>query len=237
MGYGSRKRRTGEQECNPLVLAWDTCTKRGTLVLGDRERVWAESYFMTIKGHSGWLMPTLDATMANFGMGPSDIDVLAVGVGPGTFTGVKVGVTCAKAIAEALGIPLVGISTLDILAAGAAGCGEAVLSCIDARREMAYAAAYRLEGTTPMLISGYTCLSEAEFAEWIRPLGLGNLVLVGFEPTWMDRALESLGLVARRVGDEHPVGRQLLGIALEIIEEGRFQKTGAVMPVYLRKPT
>jgi tRNA threonylcarbamoyl adenosine modification protein YeaZ len=127
----------------PLIVAWDTCTTRGVLAVGSGERLLAGEYFESVKGHTGWLMPQMDSTLKDLGLTPSGIDYLAAGIGPGTFTGVKVGVACAKALSFGLDKPLVALPTLDVLAASARPEADVVLSTIDARRGQLYAAVYR----------------------------------------------------------------------------------------------
>ena len=126
-------------EFGPL-LAWETSTEEGVVCLGSAAAVTATARFRTVKGHAGWLMPLVDSVMKAQGTDPSELGALAAGIGPGGFTGVKVGVATAKAMALALDVPLVGVPTLDLVAAHAPVDAGPVLACIDARQGLLYAA-------------------------------------------------------------------------------------------------
>jgi tRNA threonylcarbamoyladenosine biosynthesis protein TsaB len=96
----------------------------------------------------------------------SEIDRIAVGVGPGTFTGLRVGVATARGLAQALGAELVGVSSLTALAAGAvaAGVEEPLLAVIDARRGEVFAAAYEPDAPLPRELCEPRALAPAELA-------------------------------------------------------------------------
>jgi tRNA threonylcarbamoyladenosine biosynthesis protein TsaB len=98
--------------------------------------------------HMSGLLALVDAQMRSLGAGWDDIDRIAVGVGPGTFTGLRIGVATARALSRARDIELVGVSTLHSLALGAAGAAEpgedAVAAVVDARRGEVFAAGWSL---------------------------------------------------------------------------------------------
>ena len=108
-----------------LILAFDTATDIATSALvSDGEALGERS------SRAVTLLEDVDALLRQAGMHTRDIDELAVGIGPGSFTGVRIGLSTARGLALALGIPVAGVSTLDALAAGAPGA----LPVIDARR-------------------------------------------------------------------------------------------------------
>ena len=99
--------------------------------------------------HAEMLAPAIEEVCAISGLTVQDIDVVAVDVGPGLFTGLRVGVATAKALAQALGLGVLGVSSLDILAAAAVAevgteGGPTVVAVVDARRGEVFAARYRL---------------------------------------------------------------------------------------------
>jgi tRNA threonylcarbamoyladenosine biosynthesis protein TsaB len=110
--------------------------------------------------HMGVLLSLVDREMRALGVGWADIERIAVGVGPGTFTGLRIGVATAKALAHARDIPLVGVSTLHSLALGAAGDAgpeeDAAVAVIDGRRGEVFAAGWSIAdvadpGAAPLL--------------------------------------------------------------------------------------
>ena len=108
-----------------LILAFDTATDVATSALVDEDEVLGERTSRAVT-----LLEDVDALVRQAGARTADIDALAVGIGPGSFTGVRVGLATARGLALALGIPAAGVSTLDALAAGAPGA----VPVIDARR-------------------------------------------------------------------------------------------------------
>lgn len=110
--------------------------------------------------HSPALLPLADRLLAELGFGAGDLDLVVCSVGPGSFTGIRIGLATAKGIAFATGCPLVGVSTLDALALPWAGFPGGVWAVIDARKGRWYAAGYR-HGRR---ITGYLDLAPDDLA-------------------------------------------------------------------------
>jgi tRNA threonylcarbamoyladenosine biosynthesis protein TsaB len=108
-----------------VILAFDTATDVATSALVDGEEVVGERTSRAVT-----LLEDVDALLRQAGMQTRDVEALAVGIGPGSFTGVRIGLATARGLGLALGIPAAGVSTLDALAAGAPGA----VPVIDARR-------------------------------------------------------------------------------------------------------
>jgi tRNA threonylcarbamoyladenosine biosynthesis protein TsaB len=137
------------------ILGFDTATRATAVALTDLdpERVPIEARDDPPEGsrprHAGRLMPLIVELLERSGTSWEDLDRIAVGVGPGTFTGLRIGIATANALHHARGIPLTGISTLESLALGGVGqaavdvAAGAVLAAIDARRGEVFAAAWR----------------------------------------------------------------------------------------------
>jgi tRNA threonylcarbamoyladenosine biosynthesis protein TsaB len=92
--------------------------------------------------HAGRVLVLVEQALRDGGVAWDDVDRIAVGVGPGGFTGLRIGIATARALAQARGLPLVPVSSLAALAAGAAGAGGAIAAVIDARRGEVFAAAW-----------------------------------------------------------------------------------------------
>ena len=108
-----------------VILAFDTATDVATSALVDGDEVLGERTSRAVT-----LLEDVDALLRQAGMQTRDVEALAVGIGPGSFTGVRIGLATARGLGLALGIPAAGVSTLDALAAGAPGA----VPVIDARR-------------------------------------------------------------------------------------------------------
>lgn len=122
-----------------IVLALDTCLTACSVAVTDGERVLAAASEPMARGHQERLAPLAQQVMAQAGVGFDRLERIGVTVGPGSFTGLRVGIAFAKGLAQALDIPLVGVGTLEALAAGEPGLAFAVL---DARRDQLYLQAF-----------------------------------------------------------------------------------------------
>lgn len=117
------------------ILAIETSGKSFSLAVSINGKLKQEVFWSTGLNHSEKLVPALDKLLKKTKLTVGDIDKIAVSTGPGSFTGIRVGLSCARAIAQSMEIPLVGINTLEILRAGIPLKGDyAVIPAIDALR-------------------------------------------------------------------------------------------------------
>ena len=122
-----------------LILGIDTSTKICTCSIFDSENgVIAETSLSVKKNHSNIVMPIIDNLFKISDLTINDIDKIAVAIGPGSFTGVRIALGIAKGLAMALNKPLVAINELDILEAIASGNKNEIIPLIDARKERVY---------------------------------------------------------------------------------------------------
>lgn len=124
------------------LLAIDTSTKVAGAALMQDGRLVCETNLACGLTHSERLMPIVDGCLKLAGWEPGDLDAVAAVAGPGSFTGVRIGVSAAKGIAEGIGKPVVALNTLETLAASFYGFGGIVAPLLDARREQVYCAVY-----------------------------------------------------------------------------------------------
>ena len=128
------------------VLAVDTTTERGSLAVVSDAGVLAEVRVQAGAGHSRWLLPALDAVLKGLGLAAPELDCFAVTTGPGSFTGLRVGLSSVQGLALASGRPCLGLSALDMLARAAAGSAGGVVALMNAFRGEVYWAVYDHHG-------------------------------------------------------------------------------------------
>src|SRR5687767_11529684 len=114
-----------------IVLAFDTCLNACSVAVSDGDRVLAQRLEPMARGHQERLAPLVAEVMAAAGLGFGALERIGVTVGPGSFTGLRVGLAFAKGLSAALGIPAVGVGTLEALAEPFQG---SVIAVLDAKR-------------------------------------------------------------------------------------------------------
>jgi len=134
------------------ILALSTSTPRGSVAVLDESAPHAAVVYTDLKGHAERIFTAIDAVLRQAGLERTAIEGLACDIGPGSFTGVRVGVASAKGIALGLGVPVVPVVSLEAMAAaafaeGAAGEGDAVLSAIDAKKGELFLAGFVRAGS------------------------------------------------------------------------------------------
>ncbi len=184
-------------------------------------------------GHAAQLLALAAELLDDAGLRFADVDRIAVGLGPGTFTGLRIGVATARALAQGSGAELVGVSTLRALAVAAAPAappGSGVLAVIDARRGEAFAAGWR-DGA---VVLAQSALEPAALAQRVAAEG-GPWLAVGDGALRFRADLEGVGCTVAPDGSAlHGVSaRALCGLALQTSEPASLD---LVVPDYLRLP-
>jgi tRNA threonylcarbamoyladenosine biosynthesis protein TsaB len=128
-----------------LVLGFDTATPAVSVALHDGDRVIAAASALDARRHSELLVPMIAKILADVGASRDDLTAIAVGVGPGPYTGLRVGVVTARVLGSVLRLPVSGVCSLDIIAASAASASP-FLVATDARRKEVYWARYDAAG-------------------------------------------------------------------------------------------
>jgi len=128
-----------------LLLGFDTATPAVSVALHDGQRVVSQAWAVDARRHSELLTPMIAKVMADAGVSRGDLTDIAVGVGPGPYTGLRVGVVTARVLASVLGLPVHGVCSLDVIAV-AAPAGREFLVATDARRREVYWARYDAAG-------------------------------------------------------------------------------------------
>ena len=146
------------------VLAVDTSTMAGGVALLEDARVVGESLLDVRTTHSERLMVAVDRALTDARWAPETLDGFAVAVGPGSFTGLRIGLATVKGLAFALGRPIAAVPTLDAMAAGHAWASRPVCATLIARKDEVFACLYRWDGEAMQREWDYLALSPAALA-------------------------------------------------------------------------
>lgn len=220
------------------IVAMDTATAATSVAVTNGPRVHCARHDPAPgerPGHATRLLGLVEEAMGAAGVGWGEVERLAVGVGPGSFTGLRIGIATARGLAQSRGLPLAGVSTLEALAAGA-GAREwrrdapaTILSVLDARRGEAFAAAYR-DGAE---IVAPAALTPEVLARAAAQLPAGSLA-VGDGAIRFREHLEAVGIQVPDDGDgRHRVSARWHCRLAEGRPAGSWE---AVLPDYLRLP-
>ena len=124
------------------ILGIDTSTPIGSVGLIDGDKFVAEHTLNIVQAHSSRLMPAIDQVLKWGGLTVQELDACAVGIGPGSFTGVRIGVCTIKSLCYALQKPIIGVSTLEAIAYNLRYTNGLICPILDARREEVYSAIF-----------------------------------------------------------------------------------------------
>ena len=224
-----------------MLLAIDTATQMLSIALHDGDALVAECTLRAGRQHSALLAPLIEATMTQTGLGSKDLTALAVSVGPGSYTGVRIGVALAKGIAAPRNLPLAPVTTLETVVAAQASHRDdrPLVATVSAGRERVIWAEYRFEGDTWVeqrapqinewgaILAEYAC--PLRVSGEISPGGLQTIVQAQVGGTRIEVAPESQRV--RRAG-------VLAEIAWRRLRAGSANAFPAerVIPIYLKSP-
>lgn len=150
------------------VLAVDTSSDVASVAVLERDRVLSEFTIHHKKTHSQKLLPMISEVLRSLELTPGDIDLFAASSGPGSFTGLRIGVTTVKAMAYAAKKPVVGVPTLDALAYNIPLCDRLVCPLMDARNNQVYTAIYGWDKDIPVNITEYMGIPINELADILK---------------------------------------------------------------------
>ena len=224
------------------ILAIDTSTKNFSLVLGRDGRIISHENAFLDKILDKSIIPTIDRILKKAGWKIFDIDAFAVGLGPGSFTSLRVGLATVKGLAMATEKELIGISSLDVLAQGAIHepCDE-ICVITDAKRQLLYACLYKCQGDRLKAKSKHQLISLKGILDQVH----GRTLFVGDGVTlYKDEILKCYKDAKRRrktscvalFAEERlnlPDARQLFQLACGRVKENRYDDIQKLNPIYL----
>lgn len=144
------------------LLAFESSAQTASVAVVTQEGILGEITMNTGHTHSEKLMPAMDSLLTQLGLSLENMNALVVSSGPGSFTGIRIGVATVKGLAHGAGLPVVPVSTLEGLAWNLAGCGGLVCPIMDARRDQVYTALFDCASERPERQMADSALSIAE---------------------------------------------------------------------------
>ena len=218
-----------------LILAFETSAKAGSVALYDGARLLGENYCNTALTHSQTLMVMAQQLLSQCGCAVGDVTAVAVANGPGSFTGVRIGVAAAKGFAWGAELPCCGVSTLEAMALGFGIPDGYVCPVMDARRQQVYNAVFRFEKGICTRICEDRAISLEDLGQHLQTLD-GHVYLVGDGSRLTFDTLSSQipGLVCP---PEHRMHQRACGVALaaeEKLARGESCDGATLTPNYLR---
>lgn len=218
-----------------LILAFETSAKAAGVALHDGTTLLSEAYQNTGLTHSQTLMVMAEDALKQCARTVQDVTHVAVAAGPGSFTGVRIGVAAAKGFAWGAEIPCYGVSTLEAMARGLGIWDGVVCAVMDARRNQVYNALFRFECGRCTPLCPDRAIALADLAQELSALSAPvYLVGDGSRLTWdtLHGSVPALILPA-----EHRLHQRAAGVALAALEKinaGEIGDAAALEPNYLR---
>ena len=217
------------------ILALETSAKAVSAAVSEDGRILASGYQDTGLTHSRTLMPIVEHILKNTGLTVADMDAIAVAAGPGSFTGIRIGVAAAKGLAFAADKPAVGVSTLAAMARNVAFCDGLVICAMDARRQQVYNALFEAKDGQLTRLTPDRAIALEDLAEELRSDPRPKTV-VGDGARLCFAHLTEAG-ISCRLAPAQLVMQNAMSVALEaeaMAAEGKLVSAQALEPVYLR---
>lgn len=217
------------------ILSLDTATEVATCAILENNNLLGETILNYKKQHSVILMPMIDSLLKNLNLSIKDIDGFVVSKGPGSFTGLRIGMATIKGLSQGTKKPFVSISTLDGLAYNMCYTSGIICPVLDALRGNVYTALYTFEGSKLKLISDYMVISVEELitllAKYNQPV-----CFIGDGIQKNRDMLSSIDKVSFAPPHLNVVRASSLGeLGLELLSQGVEESLHNSAPVYLRK--
>ena len=218
-----------------LLLAFETSAKSCSAALHDGKGLLAESYQNSGLTHSQTLMVMAEDLLKVCGKSAADVTHLAVAAGPGSFTGVRIGVSAAKGFAWGAELPVYGVSTLEAMALGLGVMDGHICCCMDARRKQVYNAIFLAENGHLTRVCEDRAISLEELQEELAHID-GPIYLVGdgAELTMRTLGAEILELILPPEQRRHQRASGVALAAIGAMERGESADGAAMQPNYLR---
>ena len=226
------------QFSRPMLLAIDTSTRNASVALHDGVQVVNSRSWRSIVNHSSELMPAVDQVLRSRGVNPTEMDAVAVALGPGGFSALRAGLSVAKGLAMAARIPIIGIGSLDLEAYPFRDAGLTVCALLEAGRGEA-ASAFIASAPEARRLREDRITGVEELLDEVEASGLGTTLFCGegLAP-WYEAVRERLGRSSVLCQVPPLVrGLSLAAMAVQRLEQGDTDDLDSLQPNYLRMPS
>lgn len=214
------------------LLAIETSTRVGSVAVLDTEDGAREGIsFPEGTRHGKALVPSVADLLARVGWQPTDLDAVAVSIGPGSYTGLRVGLVCGKMAAAFAGADLVAVPSLDVIAHNADTEHECVCAVSDARRDQVYASTYERAGGRLRRMTGYAVVAPKELLGTLRE----DTFLVGDGIPVVRPAAGGRSLFLAPEGQWVPRAETVAELGAALHAQGVRSDRYSIEPMYLRK--
>lgn len=217
------------------ILALESSAVACSVALCEDENLIAQAFQNNGLTHSRTLMPMCEDLLKNCGQTLDDIDLIAVAAGPGSFTGLRIGVSAAKGLAWPGNKPCAGVSTLEAMAWTAAHMGEELCPAMDARRSQVYNARFSVKDGAPIRLTEDRAIGLTDLSAELKKDGKMQII-VGDGALLCYNHLQELGILAR-LAPPHLCHQTAWGVARAALEQarrGELCNAGSLVPVYHR---
>lgn len=220
------------------ILAFDGTAKAASVAVADGDKILACHTVDNGLTQSELLLPMAEDMLKSLKLGFSDIELLATSVGPGSFTGVRIGVSLIKGLAFGRNIPCAGVSTLEALAENLRGLRGIIVPCMDARRGQVYTATFEYDGKNLVRLCEDRAISLTDLAEELRAYEGKSIYLSGDGYNVAKRALEKAGVSLCETPELLILenAASVARVALRQHEAGETVSDSELSPLYLRMP-
>lgn len=213
------------------ILAVDTSAVCAAVAVTDEEKILSESQTNTGLTHSRTLMPMIDSTLKNAEISLDSIDFFACSAGPGSFTGIRIGVAAIKGLCDATGKSCIPVSTLEALAYNLLGRSCTAVSVMDARCNQVYCGIFKVEGESVTRLTPDEAIRIDDLGQKLTEYE--NVIFVGDGAKICHKAL---GFGIASPSEIYQKGSSVALCALKSFSEEKLIKGAELMPVYLRLP-
>lgn len=220
---------------NMLILALDSSAAPASVALLEDGKILSEFYINTKQTHSQTLMPMVESVLKLTNKTLDDVTCMAVSAGPGSFTGVRIGVSCVKGLSMTRNIPCAGVSTLRAMAENARQLTGIVCAVMDARCGQVYNALFRAESGKLTRLCDDRALPIAELLDECKTFA-EKIYLVG---DGAELCYKTFAAIRAELLQPQLRFQRASGVAMaaqEMIENGQTVTPDALMPIYLRLP-